>query len=293
MAEIVGRADQISALGLLLDHAIEGRGSALVLRGEAGIGKSVLLEHTVQAGRERGMRVLTVTGVQAEVQIPYAGLDHLLRPLRPAAAAGSPYRLAVEVLDLVGGSDDPALLAIEDAHWLDTASWETLTFLCRRLESDRIAVVMAARDGEDIDRRLAAAGLPELRLEPLSPADASTLLDRDAPGLALTLRARVLDEAAGNPLGIVELGAAVARSGGSALLPSSLPLTERVEQAFGGLVADLVGAENYVRPGHGGLAIVRDLARGGWWGATSRTSRVSSAGVMAADRRLRLSARWL
>ncbi|MEV0714817.1 ATP-binding protein, partial [Asanoa sp. NPDC050611] len=98
MVEIVGRDDQIGVLETLLDGACDGRGSALVLRGEAGIGKSALLEHAVRAGRERGMRVLSVTGVQAEGQIPYAGLDHLLRPLRPVwSDTGSPYRLALEV----------------------------------------------------------------------------------------------------------------------------------------------------------------------------------------------------
>ncbi|GIJ72496.1 LuxR family transcriptional regulator [Virgisporangium ochraceum] len=240
MSVIVGRDDQIGVVEALLDDACAGRGAALVVRGEAGIGKSTLLDHAVRAGRDRAMRLLTVTGVQAEVQIPYAGLDHLLRPLRPAPSdTGSPYRLAIEVLGILGESEAPVLLAIEDAHWLDAASWETLAFLCRRVEADRVALVIAVRDGEDIDRRLAAAGLPELRLEPLGPDDAETLLDRTVPRLTRALRARVLDEAAGNPLGIVELGAAAVRSGGSALLPSSLPLSTRVERTFGGLVADL------------------------------------------------------
>src|SRR5689334_13643879 len=235
MSKIVGRDGQVGRLESLLDDAVAGRGAALVLRGEAGIGKSALLERTVAAGRERGLRVLTVTGVQAEVQIPYAGLDLLVR----GVTAESPYRRALEVLDRLAEGDQPVLLAIEDAHWLDASTWETLTFLCRRIESDRVAVVMAVRDGEDIDRRLAVAGLPELRLEPLTAPDAGALLDRTAPGLTEALRQRVLAEAAGNPLGVVELGAAAARSGGAALLPSALPLSDRVERTFGGLVADL------------------------------------------------------
>ncbi|MEV4348209.1 AAA family ATPase [Actinoplanes sp. NPDC049596] len=235
MSKIVGRDGQVGRLESLLDDAVAGRGAALVLRGEAGIGKSALLERTVAAGRERGLRVLTVTGVQAEVQIPYAGLDLLVR----GVTAESPYRRALEVLDRLAEGDQPVLLAIEDAHWLDASTWETLTFLCRRIESDRVAVVMAVRDGEDIDRRLAAAGLPELRLEPLTAPDAGALLDRTALGLTEALRQRVLAEAAGNPLGVVELGAAAARSGGAALLPSALPLSDRVERTFGGLVADL------------------------------------------------------
>jgi DNA-binding CsgD family transcriptional regulator len=240
MTEIVGRDDQITSLETLLDDALAGRGAAVVLRGEAGIGKTALLELTTAVAIRRGMRVLTVSGVQAEVPIPYAGVDQLLRPVRPApSAAGSPYATAIEILGLLGGSGEPVLLAIEDAHWLDAASWDTLTFLCRRVESDRIAVLMAVRDGEDVDRRLAMAGLPELRLEPLTRTHSGVLLDRTAPGLAAALRARVLDEAAGNPLGVVELGGAAARSGGSALLPSALPLSTRVERTFAGLVADL------------------------------------------------------
>ena len=234
----VGRDEESSALDALLGDAAEGRGAALVLRGEAGIGKSMLLEQTV--ARARDSRVLRVTGVQQELLIPYAGLEHLLRPLAPALRVpDSPYRAAIEILELLGAQDRPVLLAAEDAHWLDTETWETLAFLSRRIESDRVTVVMAARDGDDVDRRLAAAGLPELRLEPLSPVDSGTLLDLAAPGLLPALRARVLDEAAGNPLGLVELGAAAARSGGSALLPSSLPLSTRVERTFAGLVADL------------------------------------------------------
>ncbi|MEV4622290.1 AAA family ATPase [Asanoa sp. NPDC049573] len=238
--EIVGRDDEVAALEALLANAAGGQGAVLVLRGEAGIGKSALLEQTVETAHQRGVRVLSVTGVQVEVQVPYAALEHLLRPLRPAPMADrSPYRVAVEVLELLGDLGEPVLLAVEDAHWLDGASWETLTFLCRRIGADRIAVVMAVREGDDIDRRLAAAGLAQLRLEPLSTTDAGALLDRVAPDLARTLRARVLDEAAGNPLGLVELGAAAARSGGSALLPSSVPLSTRIEQTFGGLVAEL------------------------------------------------------
>ncbi|MBL7253273.1 helix-turn-helix transcriptional regulator [Paractinoplanes lichenicola] len=240
MGKIVGRDDQVRALESLLGEAVEGRGAAVVLRGEAGIGKSALLEHAVAAGRDRGLRILSVAGVQVEVLIPYAGLDHLLRPLRPArVAAESPYRRALEVVDLLAATGEPVLLAIEDAHWLDASTWATLTFLARRIESDRIAVVMAVRDGEDVDQRLAAAGLPELRLEPLEPADADRLLERTAPGLTDVLRERVLSGAAGNPLGVVELGAAAARLGGSALLPSALPLSSRVERTFAGLVADL------------------------------------------------------
>ncbi|WP_433201053.1 LuxR C-terminal-related transcriptional regulator [Dactylosporangium sp. CS-047395] len=236
MTELVGRQEPIGVLEALLNHAAGRQGGALVLRGEAGIGKTSLLEYGMRAATQRGMRVLSVTAVQGEVHVPYAGLESLVRT---RLAAGSPYRAALDVIDLLAEPDEPALLAIEDAQWLDGPTWETLAFLGRRIESDRIALLMAVRDGEDMDRRLTAAGLPELRVEPLDGADAAKLLDRVAPGLAPSLRGRVLDEAAGNPLGVVELGSAAARSGGAALLPTSLPLSTRVERTFGGLVAEL------------------------------------------------------
>ncbi|GAA2509469.1 helix-turn-helix transcriptional regulator [Winogradskya humida] len=255
LSPLIGRAAELRTLTTLLDDATARGGGAMVIRGEAGVGKSALLSRITAAARARGMLVLQVSGVQAEGQIAYAGLHRLLRPVAATIGPGSPVRLAVGLLDLLGAAESPVLLAVEDAPWLDTASWDVLTFAGRRLESDRIALVFTARDGTDIDRRLAGAGLPELRVEPLSREDAGTLLDRTAPGLPPTLRNRVLDESAGNPLGLTELGAAAARSDAAALLPSwlpsslpssqpssqpsSLPLSARVEQLFSALVAEL------------------------------------------------------
>jgi hypothetical protein len=169
-------------------------------------------------------------------------MDQLLRQMRvrldPDGEA-SPYRIAMQALDHLDAVDEPVLIAVEDVHWADPSSWDALTFLGRRLESDRIALLMTVRDGDDVDRRLAGAGLPEIRLEPLDPQAAAALLDRIVPGLSPTLRARVLDSAAGNPLGLVELGEAAARSGAAALLPAALPLTTRVERTFAALVAEL------------------------------------------------------
>ncbi len=240
--ELVGRDDQIGRLHALLDGARERRGGALALRGEAGIGKSALLAHAAAAATGRGMLILSVAGVQAEVRLPYAGLQRLLHPLRAAPPEGPPLAMAEGLLELLGARDGPVLLAVEDAQWLDEASWEVLTFAARRLSADRIAVVLTAREGDDTGRRLGVAGLPECRLEPLGAPEAGTLLDRVAPGLPAVLRERVLDAAAGNPLGLVELGTAVARTGVSALLPNWLPLSTRVEQTFSALVAELPAA---------------------------------------------------
>ncbi|GAA4606305.1 LuxR family transcriptional regulator [Actinoplanes octamycinicus] len=221
-----------------------------VMRGEAGIGKTALLEYAAERAGRLGMRVLSTAGVQAEVYVPYAGLHRLLRSAPELGRAAKavldapdtlPYRAAALLLDLLSESADEAalLLAVEDAHWLDTASWDALSFVARRLGADRIAMVLTVREGEDVDRRLAGAGLPEIRLDPLLPEDAIALLAEVAPTLSVTLRQRILDEAAGNPLGLVELGRAVSRSGAGALLPAWLPLSTRVERTFSGLVAEL------------------------------------------------------
>ncbi|RSM69611.1 LuxR family transcriptional regulator [Actinoplanes sp. ATCC 53533] len=244
---LVGRDVQIASVTALLEAAGAQAGGAVVLRGEAGIGKTALVAHVSALAAEHGMRVVGVSGVQAEVHIPYAGLHRLLWSLGrrgPALAVEieSPYRTAMDLLDLLGAQVDPVLVAVEDAHWLDRGSWEALTFAARRIGADPVAMVLTVRDGEDVDLLLAQAGLPELRLEPLLPADAGALLESVAPGLSPPLRERVLEQSAGNPLGLVELGGVAVRSGGAALLPSWLPLTTRVERTFAALVAELPAA---------------------------------------------------
>lgn len=247
---IVGRRGELRALDGLLTDAADGSGGVTVVRGEAGIGKTALLDHAVNRAARLGMRVLSTAGVQAEVHVPYAGLHRLLRTAPELSRAAKavldapdtlPYRAAAVLLDLLSDSagETALMLAVEDAHWLDTASWDAVTFVARRLGSDRIAMVLTVRDGEDVDRRMTGAGLPEIRLEPLPDDDSAALLTAVAPSLSATLSRRVLDEAAGNPLGVVELGKAAVRSGGGALLPSWLPLSTRVERTFSALVAEL------------------------------------------------------
>ncbi|GAA0505432.1 LuxR family transcriptional regulator [Paractinoplanes deccanensis] len=239
---LVGRGRQAAALTAVLDEAARRCGAVTVVRGEAGIGKSALLAHVSRAAGQRGFRVVTTSGIQAEVHIPYAALHRLTRSLSAGAASmeiDSPFRAAVRLLEMLGAVPEPVLVAVEDAHWLDPGSWEALTFAARRIGSDAVAMVLTVRDGEDVDRLLAQAGLPEMRLEPLDLPQAGELLDRVAAGLAPALRQRVLEEAAGNPLGLVELGAVAARSGGAALLPSRLPLSTRVERTFAMLVGEL------------------------------------------------------
>ncbi|HME03971.1 MAG TPA: AAA family ATPase, partial [Solirubrobacteraceae bacterium] len=256
-APLLGRAVEMEVLTGLLD-GIERRGAALLLHGEAGIGKSRLLFEAVQAARERGMRVLTATGVQSEARLPFAGLHQLLRPVRERAVdlhavqrqaldaafglsehgVPEPFRIAMAALDLISevASDSPVLLVVEDAHWLDRPSAEALAFIARRIESDPVLLLVAARDGYP---GITEAGLPELPLAGLDEVTAASLLDAVAPGISLGTRSRVLAEAAGNPLALIELPSVRGHDEALSGAVDAVPLTDRLERAFADRVSDL------------------------------------------------------
>jgi AAA ATPase domain len=248
---LLGRDRERSLLRSLLE-AVSARGQALLLRGEPGVGKSRLLADIVLAARERGMSVLTAAGVQSEAHLPFAGLHQLLRPVRGRAAdlpdvmraaldaafgltrevAPEQYRIAMAALDLISevATDGPLLLVVEDAQWLDRPTSDVLAFVARRIESDPIILLAAIRDG--YTSVLGDAGLPELRVVGLDDATAGALLDASAPQLSLEARTRVLREAAGNPLALLELPAAFGRLEDDRWLPGGLPLSERLERAL-------------------------------------------------------------
>jgi hypothetical protein len=252
----VGRDAEIALLTSLLD-GIDGTGGALVLYGEPGIGKSRLLGVAAGLARERGCTVLSAAGVQSEAHLPFAGLHQLLRPLRfraadlPAAQravldaafglshepAPERFQIAMAVLDLLGdvAADAPLLVLAEDAQWLDRPTTEVLAFVARRVPSDPIVLLAAVREG--YPSPLLDAGLPEHRLGALAPDEAMTLLDAAAPQLSPAIRDRLLSEAAGNPLALTELPITAAR-----IAPGSLPLTQRLEQAFAARVSELPAA---------------------------------------------------
>jgi DNA-binding CsgD family transcriptional regulator len=248
---LVGRDSECRAIDDLLAAARESRSSALIVRGEAGIGKSALLTHAV--GRAEGMRVLTGVGVEAESELPFAGIHQLLWPVLDRAEALPPVQAAalhgafglsadrvedrflvsvalLGVLTVVA-DDEPLLCVVDDAHWLDSASAEALVFVARRLHADPVALLVATREGEA--RRFEAPGLPELALGGLDERDAVALL-----GEIATLPAAVRDEliraTGGNPLALHELPAALTadQRAGRAPLDLDLPLTEGIERAF-------------------------------------------------------------
>jgi DNA-binding CsgD family transcriptional regulator len=256
-----GREKEIALVDHLLDRIDQG-GSTLVISGEPGIGKSALLEEAKNRARERGITVLGMTGVLAEVHLAFAGLEQVLRPLMKqvkslspgqrsallsafgmsddAAAAPDIYLVALATLTLLtgGANRKPILLVADDAQWLDEATRDVLSFVSRRLSSDPIVLLTAIRDGFDLS--FGDADTLRHRIPPLGDADAERLLDIQAPGLSADLRSRFLREASGNPLGLVELP-----RGMRAADPREaawLPLTERLERAFSRRLSELPNA---------------------------------------------------
>jgi DNA-binding NarL/FixJ family response regulator len=237
------------------------RGGAIVVRGEAGIGKSALLAATSSHAQDRGVKVLSANGVESEAQLPFAGLHQLLLPsLSLLPRLPEPQRHALEMafgleshrgvsdvfliglatLGLVSemATETPALLVVDDAHWLDRSSAKALAFVARRLEMDPAVLLLAVRDEvtSDIDE----AGLAELRIGRLDDDASRGLLDVRGAGLSEDLKVRILEAAAGNPLALTELPIAAS---GLKLEPTSgfeaFPLTARLERAFAARLGDL------------------------------------------------------
>ena len=259
MLPLVGRERELGVLDGLVDAVGDG-GSAMVVCGEPGIGKSALLAMANRRATDRGMQVLTAIGVQSEAHLPFAGLHQLLRPII-AGAEGLPVRQRVALLTAFGMTEvaapdrflialaalelladtaarAPLLLIVEDAQWLDRPTSDVLAFVARRLASEPIVLLAAVRQGHA--SALGEAGLPELRLAGLEEAAAAALLAAHAPELAPWVRKRLLAEAAGNPLALLELPAALPSDqlrGGA--LPEWLPLTARLEHAFAARVSEL------------------------------------------------------
>ncbi|MFG3206627.1 AAA family ATPase [Streptomyces sp. NPDC048192] len=251
---LYGREAELRLLSDLISRSSAGAGGALLLRGEAGIGKTSLLRAAREAGAGQGCRALSALGVQSEASIPFAGLHQLLNPVLPnhapslparqraalaaafgAAEGAAPEMFAVGLasLELISAlaEESPVLLVVDDAQWIDSPSSEVLAFVARRLEAERAVMLLAVRDGHETV--LNDAGLAELELGRLDDDAALQLLAARAPGLERPVRDRLLAEAAGNPLALVELP--VALSAGASVpqtLTPWLPTPRRLEQAY-------------------------------------------------------------
>jgi DNA-binding CsgD family transcriptional regulator len=248
MQQIIwGREPELAVLGRLVSE-LSDHGGILVVRGGAGVGKSSLLDAAREDAESHGVETLSIVGVQAEWHMPFAAAHTLLGMLgvgEPPVMSGNldhyQFQLSLALLDAltIRAAHRMLLILVDDAQWLDTPSWEALAFAARRLAADPIGLIMAMRDGPKTEVRLARMSVPELPVEPLSAEHSAALLDERAPTLAPGLRARILAEAAGNPLALGELAAAVMRVGEAGLLPSSLPLTTRLERTFGLSIAEV------------------------------------------------------
>ena len=257
--DVVGRESELRILADWVGYV--GRcGGTLLVCGDPGIGKSVLLNDTcARAGRD-AVRVLRATGVRSETRVPFAGLHRLLRPLLSQSELLAPqhretlmtpfgfnerslpdtFRIAVATLELLAKHADemPMLIAIDEAQWLDTPTTDVLAFVGRRLGPEPVGLVIATRNGHQAE--LLKHGLPQLQIAPLDEQSSARLLDARAPDLEPGMRARVLAGARGNPLALLELATA-ARSPlrQRSVLPNQLALTSRLQEVLLDRFSDL------------------------------------------------------
>jgi DNA-binding CsgD family transcriptional regulator len=249
-AAIVGREAGLARLRALVDPVPQAS-QVLVVTGEAGMGKTVLLADAADRARLAGVRVLWVTGRESESKLAFAGLHQLLRPVL-SSAAGLPGRQAQALLGALGLSADPGapdplltgvavltllsdlserspvLVVADDVHWLDRSSLEALAFAGTRLDAERVVLLVGARGQAPppgFDR-----GFPELHLEPLSTADADLLLDGQPWPPRGRARAQVLAQAGGNPMALIELARVIADDPAASRrwAAEPLPLTDRL-----------------------------------------------------------------
>ncbi|MEU7400873.1 MULTISPECIES: LuxR family transcriptional regulator [Streptomyces] len=248
---LLGRKYEMQRLRELIDAARAGRGGALVLRGEAGIGKSALLEHT--EGMASGLRVLRAGGSELEAELPFAALHQLCLPVlghlselptehrralqgafEQASGTTDVFRVGLAALGLLtaAGQERPVLCVVDDAHWLDAASSKALAFLARRVSAECVAMVFAARlphETCELD------GLPGLSVDGLDDTDARALLTaQNHETLDAQVRDRLVAEARGNPLALL----ALPRAGGFAP-PRAASVPTRIGHEFRAVLSHL------------------------------------------------------
>ncbi|MGH1551711.1 AAA family ATPase [Streptomyces sp. L7] len=219
-ANMVGRGEELAVLRELVTPPHK-ETRVLLLLGDPGLGKTALLAEAAREAKAAGMRVLPTTGRESERDLAFAGLHQLLRPVLDRVA-GLPTRQAealrgafglsedpappdplltgIAVLTLLSGLSDeqPLLVAVDDAGWLDRASLDALAFAARRLESEQLVLLVGARG--NVPPAGFQRDLPQLLLRPLTRPDAGLLLDAQPRPPYGRLREQVLAQAAGNPL---------------------------------------------------------------------------------------------
>jgi DNA-binding CsgD family transcriptional regulator len=249
---LLGRASEREALDRLLENVRGGQSAVLVVRGEAGVGKTALLHHCAQ--QASGFRVARIAGVESEMELPFAGLHQLCAPLLDrlgalpepqraalgvalglsSGAAPDRFLVALAALSLLAevAAERPLLCVVDDAQWLDAASGQVLGFVARRLLAESVAILFAVREPTN-EREL--VGLPELALGGLAEEDARALLATVIPGrLDERVRDRLVAETRCNPLAILELPRALAATHlpGGFGFENAYPLPGRIEESF-------------------------------------------------------------
>src|SRR4051812_10494672 len=252
LPRLQGRSDEHAVLDRLLRDVRAGQSAVLVIRGEAGVGKTALLRRAV--GQASGFRVAQIAGVESEMELPYAGLHQLCAPvldrldelpepqrvaLRVALgiAPGDPpdrFLVALATLGLLSAATEerPLFCVVDDFQWLDDATAQAVGVVARRLLAEPVALVLAVREPSD-EHRL--TGLPELVLRGLDAADARALLETVIPGpIDAGIRDRIVAETHGNPLALLELprGMSAAELAGGYAIPASPGLSGSIEDGF-------------------------------------------------------------
>jgi len=245
-----GRRDECAVLDGLLEELRARRSGVLVVRGEAGVGKTALVEYAIAAASD--LTVLRAVGVESEMELAFAALHQLCAPMLDrldrlpgpqrdalqttfgltAGAVPDRFFVGLAVLGLLTevAEERPILCVVDDAQWLDKASAQTLVFVARRLLAESLVMLFAAREpGEEL------LGLPKLVVEGLRGADAMSLLVSVIPGrLDERIADQLLAETRGNPLALLELprGLSAAQLAGGFGLPGALSLSGRIEDSF-------------------------------------------------------------
>ncbi|GAA3367398.1 LuxR family transcriptional regulator [Streptomyces sannanensis] len=283
---LVGREAEMELFGAFLT-GVPRMGGSLVVLGEPGVGKTALLAAVAQEAESAGMQVLHATGVQYRAQTSYGALRQLLTSVPesraavadlPALAAALDFKrgrapgqdaVAEAVVTLVAelSRKQPVLLVLDDAQWLDRASAAILGRVVRRLPNSGAGTLCSVRLGDEsfFDH----SGLPLHELGPLSEAASEELLSRRFPALAPRVRRRLMADAEGNPLALLELPAALTDSQRTAshALPKRIPLTQRLQATFASRITGLPAPTRHLLlvaalEGSGNLLIVRRAVEG-------------------------------
>ncbi|HWX09419.1 MAG TPA: ATP-binding protein, partial [Gaiellaceae bacterium] len=250
--KLVGRRSECEALDRLTADVLAGESRVIVLRGDAGVGKSALLEYL--SHRVAGWRVATAVGVESEMELDYSGLHQLCAPMldhlerlpvpqrvalstvfgRSAGAAPDRFLVGLATLTLFAevAERQPLICIVDDAQWLDRASAQIIGFVSRRLLAERVAVVCAARTGSGDD---VLAELPELSIDGLGDSDARAMLLENVHGpLDAAVCDQIITESHGNPLALLELPRtwSPADLAGGFGLPDSHPVAGKIEQSY-------------------------------------------------------------